>query len=141
MTIVPIESSHSQLSIGTIFIKNGSILRKLWTNQSDDIFGGNKSVSIFSYQMRPSFWDAQNFLFGLFFETHRFAIQYTHTRFLKVKKQTCIRLMKEVPIESSHSQLSIGTIFIKTGSILRKLWVNQSDDIFGGNNSVIPLKP
>ena len=34
--------------------------------------------------MRPRFLDTQNFLFGLFFETHRFAIQYTHTRFLKV---------------------------------------------------------
>ena len=31
--IIPIESSHSQLSIGTGLVKNGSILRKLWSNR------------------------------------------------------------------------------------------------------------
>ena len=30
--LVPLESSHSQLSNGTNFIKNGSKLRKLWRN-------------------------------------------------------------------------------------------------------------
>ena len=33
--------------------------------------------------------------------------------------------MKPVPIESSHSDLSIGTGFIQIGSILRHLWGKQ----------------
>ena len=33
MKIVPFESSRSQLSNGTIFIKNGFILRKFWSNR------------------------------------------------------------------------------------------------------------
>ena len=40
MKMVPIESWEWELSIGTIFIKNGSILRKLWTHPNDNIFGG-----------------------------------------------------------------------------------------------------
>ena len=39
-------------------------------------------------------------------------------------------LMKFVPFESSQSQLSNGTNFIKNGSILRKLWANQVDSIY-----------
>ena len=35
---VPIESSHSQLSIGTGLVKNGTILRKLWSNRNSITF-------------------------------------------------------------------------------------------------------
>ena len=39
-------------------------------------------------------------------------------------------LMKFVPFESSQSQLSNGTNYIKNGSILRKLWANQVARIY-----------
>ena len=55
MKMVPIESSSSQLSTRTIFIKNGSILRKLWTNPRDVILGQNDRLSIFSRKMRSNF--------------------------------------------------------------------------------------
>ena len=44
-------------------------------------------------------------------------------------------LTRPVLIESSHSQFSIGTGFVKNGAILRKLWVHLRDGIFGRNIS------
>ena len=53
--IVPLESSHSQLSNGTKIIKNGAILRKLWPNR-------NKSVSknFFRFPIWIPSWSAKN---------------------------------------------------------------------------------
>ena len=49
----PIESPRRDLSIGTGFVKNGSILRRLWAHPGEDIFGRNMSacisVPIFTY--------------------------------------------------------------------------------------------
>ena len=45
MRLVPLENSHSQLSNGTSLVKNGSILRKLWTNPVD-MFSLTKYVPI-----------------------------------------------------------------------------------------------
>ena len=47
-------------------------------------------------------------------------------RFLHIFLNIDPFLMKFVPFESSHSQLSNGTKIIKNGSILRKIWRNRS---------------
>ena len=51
-------------------------------------------------------------------------------RFLHIFLNIDPFLMKFVPFESSRSQLSNGTNFIKNGSILRKLWANQVGSIY-----------
>ena len=47
-------------------------------------------------------------------------------RFLHIFLNIDPFLMKFVPFESSHSQLSNGTRIIKNGSILRKIWRNRT---------------
>ena len=46
MKFLPFESSQSQLSNGKNFIKNGSILRKLWANQIDRIIYKERNNSV-----------------------------------------------------------------------------------------------
>ena len=41
--MVPIASSHSQLSIGTGLVKNGSTLRKLWSNLLESFQQGTEN--------------------------------------------------------------------------------------------------
>ena len=83
---VPIESSHSQLSIGVGLVNNGSVLRKLWSKEVLEEGGNLHNVRA-----------------------------WTLLRFLKISRcahdlfAMSPFLTRPVPIENSHCKLSIGT--------------------------------